>query len=174
MSEGSFRESVSKCPGTGLNHELCGLPSSSAFLMDTWKLVGIRNSFNFIVSRGLGASFVQNLPIIFHQPVERGFGAFIHSADGSHETGGHEGFHSIAELFRGLFSKTRHFGLQFVAPRVTSGKTIRVEHGERGNYPFRCFGKRHIELPLRLPPEFLQAGIHRVLHQRLSFRRTPI
>src|SRR5262245_15169956 len=152
----------------------CRLPGSSSFSNRHWAAVRISNNFMLIVSRRLAACLVQDLPIIFQEPFERRFGVFIHGADGGYETGGHEAFHSFAELFRRLFSGTRNLGLQRLAPCITSGSTICVERGERVNYAFRRFGECHIHLLLRLPPEFLQTGIHRTFHERLHFRRACI
>src|SRR6266436_3575794 len=82
----------------------------SSFSNGPWDCCPIRNNFIFILSRRLAACPVQSFSVIFQEPVERRFGVFIDGADGGHQTGVQEGFHSFAKLFRLSFSGTRHLG----------------------------------------------------------------
>jgi hypothetical protein len=76
---------------------------------------------------------------IFDHAIERGFGVFINSADGGHQTGIEKSFDAGAELLGGLFRGSDDIVDHGAAASLASGAIFRIERGERRPYALRSF-----------------------------------
>jgi hypothetical protein len=89
--------------------------------------IGIRDDFLIVLGARIVFSFEESFPVVFGEPIESGFGMFIHGADSGHQTGVEESFHPFAELIGRTLGGASYFGFECQTPRFAGRTAFRIE-----------------------------------------------